>query len=494
MKKFRVIAVASACVILITAGLAYLWHLQRLRNDMETRLAQAIEYVESGQNESALSEAFEAHELALRLDDDHYLSLTGDLIAVIEHMMDGLEYFELGDFQAAHNEFILAQNLARNIEELDSGFIGEIIELNEQFIYFEEMVAFGEMLLEHGDYDDALLIFENAGSLADSLDFDEGVTVVQELVEETEQRIIEAKRVIALEYEEQGDFYYENEMFQYALESYQNALEIYREIGDSDSIMRMFAAISRTVQSHLAYIEEQLRLENEQLEAERLEAERLEAELAEAMQAEMEQAEQQGQLGANANYVHNRSIYFDLETPIDNQRLPPATLIQMGSRPGMNEGWYNGCGWIAAYNALIVLGGPVHPAAIVYHFETNRGTVLDGVLGTFPHAIERFLRDSGFQVNHTLFPRGSLDIDEVIRSSRVAILAYTHTSAAHFITIVYEPSESVFVVFNDSLARRRSAALRLNEITEVGAAIDSVNAFLRETPEILFSFSLITAD
>jgi tetratricopeptide (TPR) repeat protein len=494
MKKFRVVAIVSVCIVFIAAGLAYLWHLQRLRNDMETHLAQAIEYVESGQNESAFSEANEAYELALRLDDDHYVALVGDLIAVIEYMMDGLEYFELGNFNAAHNEFILAQNFAGNIEDLDSSFIGEIIELNDQFIYFEEMVVFGETLLEYGDYGNALLIFENAGSLAHSLDFDEGVTVTEELIEETEQRIIEAKRIIALEYEGRGEFYYENELFQYALKSYQSALDIFREIGDSESIMRMFAAISKTVQSHLAYIEEQLRLENELLEAERLEAERLEAELAEAMLAEMEQAEQQSQVGANANYVHNRSIYFDLETPIDNQRLPPATLIQMGSRPGMNEGWYNGCGWIAAYNALIALGAPVHPAEIVYHFETNRGTVLDGVLGTFPHAIERFLRDSGFQVNHTLFPRGSLDIDEAVRSSRVAILAYTHTGAAHFITIVYEPNESVFLVFNDSLARRRSAALRLNEITEVGAAIDSVNAFLRETPEILFSFSLITVE
>jgi tetratricopeptide (TPR) repeat protein len=494
MKKFRVVAIVSVCIVFIAAGLAYLWYLQRLRNDMETHLAQAIEHVESGKNESALSEANVAHELALRLDDDHYVALVGDLIAVIEYMMAGLEYFELGDFQAAQEEFILAQNFARNIENLDSSFIGEIIELNDQFIYFEEMVAYGEMLLEHGDYDDALLIFENAKSLADSLDFDEGAAIVAGLIEETEQRIIQAKRVIAVEYEGRGEFYYENKLFQNALESYQSALEIYREIGDSESILRMFAAISKTAQSHLAYIEEQLRLENEQLEAERLEAKRLEAELAEALLAEMEQAEQQGQGGANANHLHNRSIYFDLETPIDNQRLPPATLIQMGSRHGMNEGWYNGCGWIAAYNALIALGEPAHPAEIVYHFETNRGTVLDGVLGTFPHAIERFLRDSGFDVNHTLFPRGSLDIDEVIGSSRVAILAYTHTSAAHFITIVYEPSESVFIVFNDSLARRRSAALRLNEITEVGAAIDSVNAFLRETPEILFSFSLITVE
>ncbi|MCL2248309.1 MAG: hypothetical protein FWC13_03485 [Oscillospiraceae bacterium] len=491
MKKFRVVAIASVCVVFITVGLVYLWHMQRLRNDMETHLAQAIAHVESGQNESALYEAFEAREIALRLADEHYVALAGDLTAVIESIVEGSEHFELGNFHAARNEFILAQNFAGNIEDLDSGFIGEIIDINDQFIYFEEMVAYGEMLLGHGDYDDALLIFENAKNLADALAFDEGATVAQELVEDTEQRIIQAKRVIALEYEARGEFYYENKLFQYARDSYQSALEIYREIGDSEAILRVFAAISTTVQSHLAHIEEQLRLENEQLEAERLEAERIEAELAEET-AEEEQAEQQSQVSADANYMHNRSIYFDLETPIDNQRLPPATLIQMGSRPGMNEGWYNGCGWIAAYNALIALGEPVHPAAIVYHFETNRGTVLDGVLGTFPHAIERFLRDSGFDVSHTLFPRGSLNIDEEIRSSRVAILAYTHTSAAHFITIVYEPNESVFVVFNDSLARRRSAALRLDGISEVGATIDSVNAFLRETSEILFSFSLIT--
>jgi len=164
----------------------------------------------------------------------------------------------------------------------------------------------------------------------------------------------------------------------------------------------------------------------------------------------------------------------------------------MGSREGMNEGWYNGCGWVATYNALILLGTPEHPAEIVRYFETSGGTVFGGVFGTYPNSIESYIRSLGFSVNHAMFPQLSMNIDNAIKASRVSILAYVHTSAAHYATIEYREDIGKFVVYNDRFARTRSESLGFQNDTNVGAVIDSIAAFINNTPDILFSFSLIT--
>jgi len=497
-RKQRVITAIVVGVVLAVMLFVSLrnLYLQNLREEMENHLTQSIIYLETGQNDLAKAEALEAEYLAYRLSDDEYIKIVGQQIYIVESVISGLELFERHNFYAARDAFFSALETSRYIEELNSRFILELIEITEEHILFEEMVNYGEILLEQNHYEYALGIFERALELAVSLSFDYGVRLSQSLIYETEQRIIEAKRAIAREHEALGDLYYESAQFEQAIAEFQNAMDIYREIRDLDAFAEARRKRIAAEQALAAYLAEIQRLEAERLEAERLEAERLETERIEAERLEEEalsEASEQDEQNLDENYEHNRGIHFDLITPIDNQNASPANLIRMGRRPGLNEGWYNGCGWIAAYNALIILGQPVHPAEIVNHFETNRGTVLDGVFGTFPHAIENFLEHSGRNVSHTLFPRSG-DIDEAIRSWGIGILAYSHTRAAHFITIRYDRDEGVFIVYNDSFARRRSAALGLENITEIGAAVDSVAALMRETSEILFSFSLITVN
>ena len=490
-KKLRISAVISVCVIFAAILSLSLWylHLQRLREEMETHLFQSITYVECGQNDLAYSEALEANLLATRLGDNDYEYITLAQIELIKAISFGLELFDEHRFSDARDAYFAALGFAKVVDGLDARFIVELLEVTDEHIYFEEMTRYAQSLVEHGALEDALQIYENALSLAYSLAFDESIRLAEYAIWDTRQRIIEAKRAVAMEYEAKGDYLYENELFVQAIVIFQISLEIYEEIGDLIAALEVSEKIESAEQRHAAYLAELQRLEEQRLESLRLEAARQE-------EARREEERQQEQLHAivDVNYEHNRSIHFDLETPIDNQNISPANLIKMGSRPGQNEGWYNGCGWVAAYNALIVLGKPVHPAVIVNHFKANEGTVLDGVLGTFPHAIERFLIDSGYDVTHTLFPGRTLDLDEEIRASRVSILAYAHTRTAHYITIVYDFENSFFIVYNCGFARRRSAALGLENATETGAAVDSVAALLRETSEILFSFSLITVN
>ncbi|MCL2222139.1 MAG: hypothetical protein FWC20_07925 [Oscillospiraceae bacterium] len=495
-RKLRIFAVIAACVILVAVLSLFLRHshLQRLRSEMETHLLQSITYVESGQNDLAHLEAVEARGLAIRLGDNDYEHITLQQIALIRSLNLGQELFDEHRFSDAHDAYTSALGFSHAIIGINTHFIVELLEITDGHIYFEEMIHYAWSLAEQDDFENALKVYENALTLASSLSFGAGIKLAEDSIEDTRQRIIEAKRVIAGEYESQGDYLYEIGLFEQAIVIFQNALEIYTEIDDQDAVIEINTKIEAAEQSHAAYLAEIQRLEEERLEALRLEAERLEALRLEESRREDERQDEQHHIIVDVNYQHNRSIYFDLETPIDNQNTSPANLIKMGSRPGQNEGWYNGCGWVAAYNALIILGEPVHPAVIVNHFKANEGTVLDGVLGTFPNAIERFLIDSGYDVTHTLFPGRTLNLDEAIRASRVSVLAYAHTRTAHFITIVYNPYENFFVVYNCSFARRRSRALGLENATETGAAVDSITALLRETSEILFSFSLIAVE
>ena len=108
--------------------------------------------------------------------------------------------------------------------------------------------------------------------------------------------------------------------------------------------------------------------------------------------------------------------------------------------------------------------------------------------------IEDYLKNLGYSVTHTLFPQLTTDIDDAVKASRVGILAYVHTNAAHYFTVEYREDRDIFVVYNDSFARARSIDSGLQNEVNTGAAIDSITALINNTPGILFSFSLITVN
>jgi len=350
--------------------------------------------------------------------------------------------------------------------------------------------------MDMADYDAAISLFEEAAHESSALDFSDGIALAAAGIADAEERIILAKRAQAEDFLSQGYDHFTYSHYAEAIACFEAAMEIYEELDDDEGIYYSRARIT-LVEVMIAHWE--------------------------AMDAQQnndgpDAGEPGGSAGATetpdapdapdapdgpyppvapdsneplSNYDHNRSISFDLGTFIDNQNRGLASQVRMGGSDGRNEGWYNGCGWIAAYNALIIMGDPLHPAEIVNHFETSGGTVFDGVLGTYPHAIERFFRDRGYEVRHTLFPGITTNVDNAIRGGSVGILAFMHTSAAHFVTIEYREEDDRFIVYNDSFARRRSQSLGFESDQHLGAAIDSVQALVRNTSEILFTFSLI---
>jgi len=485
MKKGILITIVLVVVLIVSI---FLWqgHFNRLRSEMESHIEAFYEYFEQAEVQYALNEALEAQHQASRLRDEDAQRIINKYIHLSEEVIRANEFFISGHFDNAliAYQYVLTyiDNYAEYFDNLDYDFIFDLITITERHILFNNFIERADSMVEESPRD-AMHLYQAALTVATSLSFEEGQELATIGIDHAENLIFIARLAEAAELESQGTMYFLRGNYDESLVLLQGALEIYYELGE---ILRI-AAVQSRIELAEQQLEEQYRFAAE--EQQRLEEkERLRQEAEAALQDSLDHEAQE----AISNYEHNRGIDFDLQTLIDHQHRPPASLVRMGTREGLNEGWYNGCGWVAAYNALIILGNPMHPAEIVHHFETTGGTVWDGVFGTFPHAIEGLFVELGYNVNHTLFPQVTLNLDDAIRNSRVAILAYMHTSAAHYIVIEYRPEDGLFIVYNDGFARRRSASLGLEDISNPGAATDSVTALIRETPDMLFSFSLIT--
>jgi len=369
------------------------------------------------------------------------------------------------------------------------------------FVDFYKIISQAEETIENAsentDYDEKIALFETAISqyeaasiVAQTLSYNGGVSLTKTRIEKMHERIIAQKRAEGIRFYSQGDILYNSaagfyfginfenfcinderlEMLEPTLDYYKRALYIFLDINDTQyilSTMEKIDVIEQVIIKRDSWIPPEEETETEETKE-----------------------ETDNDTIALSNYEHNLRLNFNLRTPIDNQNQFPASEVRMGTRDGYNEGWYNGCGWIATYNALIILGNPIHPAEIVKHFEDNIGTVLGGVFGTYPNAVFNYLDSLGYNVNQaTLF---NLKIDESIKSSKVSIIAYAHTTAAHYVAIEYNEDIDKFIIYNDSFARAYSKSLNFQDYTTFGAAVDSVEAFIRNTPNIMFAFSLIT--
>jgi len=189
------------------------------------------------------------------------------------------------------------------------------------------------------------------------------------------------------------------------------------------------------------------------------------------------------------NYAHNRT--FDFDGFIFDQRAYDARNLRFGSGamwradvqfgPGEGWGWYNGCGWVATYNAALLLGRNYHPAYIIRYFETLGGAVADGMFGLNPMAIDTFFQNRGVTaVTHNL-PDST---DDIIRDSSVSVLTYIRSDGgAHIVTIYYDIATEMFRVFNDWIAGSTRTA---------PGELRSVDAWLRSADNNIWQTLTVT--
>jgi tetratricopeptide (TPR) repeat protein len=464
------IAAATACLIFL------LIYRHQLRTEMDSYLTDAITYIEQGLYDDALTESGQALNRAERLRDNEAIETIEAHITLLQTVIRGDRFFAESNYEEALDRYYRAARYASNLDDISTEPFEVKIAITEMHITFNTLITNAATLTELSDFDSAISLYEEAKTVATALSFDEGIQQAVSGIEEVYELITIAKRTEAMNLFVQGNELYNDNQYAEALEYFYAALEIFEELDDQQDIILTRARIDYSEQT-LTEKEQQTPPQGN-----------------DTQDGTQDNTQDIGEGTGNeplSNYEHNLGIDFDLKTPIDNQSQRPANQIRMGETDGMNEGWYNGCGWIAVYNALILLDSPVHPAEIVRNFEESGGTVFDGIYGTYPNAIVKYLRSLGYDVNYNLFPQITMNLDEVIKASQVSILAYVHSSAAHYITIEYIEDIDKFVIYNDSTARTMSANLGFTDYTDLGATVDSIITFINDSPNILFSFSLI---
>ena len=104
-------------------------------------------------------------------------------------------------------------------------------------------------------------------------------------------------------------------------------------------------------------------------------------------------------------------------------------------RYGFRSSAVTGCGWIATYNALLVLGKYVVPEKIIRFYE-RQFPLINGNTGTFLFSPFIFFKRHGYDVKCTAL---SSHFDKIVEDSEVCILYYWWREkwrfGAHFVAL-----------------------------------------------------------
>ena len=130
-----------------------------------------------------------------------------------------------------------------------------------------------------------------------------------------------------------------------------------------------------------------------------------------------------------------------------NQLIYNQTKIPKSKwRYGFRSSAATGCGWIAVYNALVLMGYEVYPERLIRYFERQL-PLIHGNLGTMIPGPALYLKKRGFDVKMKIRRK---QFDELGRNSDVCILFYHWRNkwkfGAHFTTVQYQNGK--FVGYN----------------------------------------------
>lgn len=101
---------------------------------------------------------------------------------------------------------------------------------------------------------------------------------------------------------------------------------------------------------------------------------------------------------------------------------------------------YNGCGWIATYNTMKLLGEKVEANEIIQHL--NKYNVLDGKLGTNPFGIKKY-----FEGQNLDFRSSFLSKRLHAKKNAIGIILYTDGKSAHY--VAFQRENRKFHFYND---------------------------------------------
>ena len=169
------------------------------------------------------------------------------------------------------------------------------------------------------------------------------------------------------------------------------------------------------------------------------------------------------------NYNHNKNV--SITGYIYDQNSGKAAQIWFGVRKDSSMG----CGWVATYNALRMLGARIHPSQIVLEYESNC-SVLIGKLGLPYNAIVNFFRIRKYRVTVS---KNVKDFDKTAKKNKANIILYAHSSGPHFVALYWNGSN--YAGYN-TFSGKTSA-------TNWGNSIKGFLNKYKYTPKVLISIS-----
>jgi len=137
-----------------------------------------------------------------------------------------------------------------------------------------------------------------------------------------------------------------------------------------------------------------------------------------------------------------------MDTLIYNQRKIPKDQWRYGLRSSAAVG----CGWIAVYNALTLMGYRAKPEELIRYFERQL-PLIHGNAGTSILGPAICMKQMGFPVKVTANPK---EFDDIAKNADVCILFYRWTKpwkyGAHFVALEYKDGQFVgYNTYNNSV-------------------------------------------
>ena len=114
-------------------------------------------------------------------------------------------------------------------------------------------------------------------------------------------------------------------------------------------------------------------------------------------------------------------------------------------RYGFSTTGPSGCGWVATYNALKMLGVSMEPHDIIREYEMSSGLMMYGFSGTNPLPIAQFFIKRDYNVNITF---NTMNYDYMASTNKTNILNYSHSEGGHYVALNGEISN--FSIYNFS--------------------------------------------
>lgn len=120
-------------------------------------------------------------------------------------------------------------------------------------------------------------------------------------------------------------------------------------------------------------------------------------------------------------------------------------------RYGFRSSAATGCGWIATYNALLLMGYQAKPEKLIRYYQRQL-PLINGNVGTFLFGPAIYFKQRGFQIKLSVKRR---QFDEAVQNADVGIVFYYWRNkwkfGSHFVTVKYRDGQFLgYNTFNNS--------------------------------------------